>query len=129
MEPACLLEKTISVPVIFILEAIFSNLSQLFHGGYGSLLVTHKDQIVELPPDSELLGWSSYCPNSMFLTGGRFLGIQPHPEFEVPSVRELILSRTLRIGEDKVNRAMETIDGPADSLIVARWILNFLGKE
>jgi GMP synthase-like glutamine amidotransferase len=92
------------------------------------LLVTHKDQVVELPPASELLGWSSYCPNAMFLTGERFLGIQPHPEFEVPYARELILSRTLRIGEDRVNRAMETIDNPADSLDVARWILNFLGN-
>ncbi len=91
-----------------------------------NLLVTHRDQVTKLPPGSELLGLSDYCPNAMFLTGERFLGIQPHPEFEVPYARELILSRTLRIGEEKVNRAMETIDGPANSLDVARWILNFL---
>ncbi len=94
-----------------------------------SLLVTHKDQVTELPPGSRLLGRSGYCPNSMFLAGERFLGIQPHPEFEVPYAGELILSRTLRIGEDKVKRAMETINGPVDSLDVARWILNFLRGE
>ncbi len=90
-----------------------------------NLLVTHRDQVTELPPGSRLLGRSGYCPNSIFLTGERFLGIQPHPEFEVPYARELILSRTLRIGEEKVKRAMETINGPADGLPVAEWIVNF----
>lgn len=94
-----------------------------------NLLVTHKDQVTELPPGSRVLGRSDYCPNSIFLTGERFLGIQPHPEFEVPYAKELILSRTLRIGEEKVNQAMETINRPANNLDVARWTLNFLGES
>lgn len=46
-----------------------------------SLYFIHQDQVVQLPPNAELLGGSDFCPNALFVIGNQVLGIQGYPEF------------------------------------------------
>lgn len=44
-----------------------------------SLVVSHQDQVTQLPPGAETLAGSAFCPIGMFTVGEHFLGIQGHP--------------------------------------------------
>ena len=47
------------------------------------LAVNHGDQVVELPPDAELLSTSDFCANDAFAIGDKILAFQGHPEFTI----------------------------------------------
>lgn len=90
-----------------------------------NLIVSHLDQVCRLPEGSEVLGTSEYCPNSMFIVGDRFLGIQGHPEFTHPYADALLLARLERIGPDVVQKARKSLETEVHREIIARWIENF----
>ena len=91
-----------------------------------SLIVSHLDQVCDLPEGSEVLGTSEHCPNAMFALGDHFLGIQGHPEFTPAYVEALMLSRLDRIGRSTVEEARKTLGGKVHREIITRWIENFL---
>lgn len=90
-----------------------------------SLIVSHRDQVCRLPEGSEVLGTSAYCPNSMFMVGDHFLGIQGHPEFTAAYTDALILSRLEKIGKTKAEHARESLKEEVQSDVITRWIENF----
>ncbi|MCO5560386.1 hypothetical protein L7F22_014001 [Adiantum nelumboides] len=57
------------------------------------VIESHQDQVLELPPDAELLGFSEKTPFEIFGVGNHILGIQGHPEFDVDVVMDIIESR------------------------------------
>lgn len=57
------------------------------------VIESHQDQVLELPPDAELLGFSERTPFEVFGVGNHILGIQGHPEFDVDVVMDIIESR------------------------------------
>lgn len=90
-----------------------------------NLIVSHLDQVCELPEGSEVLGTNEHCPTSMFMVDEHFLGIQGHPEFSAAYAEALILSRVERIGKNVVEEARKTLQEKSDSEIITRWIVNF----
>lgn len=94
-----------------------------------SLLVSHQDQVVELPPNSQLLASSGFCPNAAFQVGEYLLGIQGHPEFLSGYSQALMDSRIRQIGPDKVASASATLNQPVDDQLVAEWIVRFMKKS
>ncbi len=90
-----------------------------------NLIVSHRDQVCELPGGSEVLGTNEHCPTSMFMVDEHFLGIQGHPEFTAPYAEALLLSRVEKIGRSMVEEARKTLQEKADSEIITRWIVNF----
>ncbi|NQZ55947.1 MAG: hypothetical protein HRT88_00510 [Lentisphaeraceae bacterium] len=93
------------------------------------VLVSHRDQILELPQDSVLLAGNKHCPNAMYQTGQHFLGIQGHPEFTVEYALALMNSRSEDIGDDILIRARESLSTAADAKLLAKWIMSFLEKN
>lgn len=91
-----------------------------------NLLYTHQDQVTELPPGALWLGGNAHCPIAAFELEGRFLGIQGHPEFEVPYLDALMTSREKRIGRKVVAQARTTLEQEIHNAQVMRWIGNFL---
>ncbi len=91
-----------------------------------NLQYMHQDQVIEMPEDSVLLGRSDHCPIAMFRTGRTMLGIQAHPEFDRNYVDALLGDRIERIGKDRVSDAQARLDVPADSSLIAGWIVEFL---
>ena len=94
---------------------------------YG-VFVSHQDQVVTLPAGAQQLARNAHCPNSMFVIDECFLGIQGHPEFTGEFARDLAAGRAEIYGEKTLTAAMATYDLPVDSVLVARWILQFLTR-
>ncbi|MCU1453741.1 MAG: glutamine amidotransferase class [Acidimicrobiales bacterium] len=91
-----------------------------------TLVASHEDQVVELPPGAQLLATAAYCPNAMFAIGPRALGLQPHPEFPAALSRRLTVLRRDLIGAEASAAALASLDAPLDRDLVAGWIARFL---
>jgi GMP synthase (glutamine-hydrolysing) len=89
------------------------------------LIFTHKDQIETLPPESKVLGGNDHCEYSVITLGSHFLGIQGHPEFTAPFVKELLQSRLELIGHEAVEEAEKTLVQQTDEAVVTQWMVKF----
>lgn len=94
-----------------------------------NLLMMCQDQVQVLPPDAQVLATAADCPVAMFQVGQRMLGVQAHPEFTVPYEEALMRSRVERIGETKTQQGLESLSQPLDSVLVARWIVEFVASR
>lgn len=95
-----------------------------------SLYFVHQDQVVELPPDAELLGGNEFCPNIFYTIGNQVLGIQGHPEFSRELMTEIIEGRLARVGKALHRAALKSLDErETDNQRFAEWIVNFLIAE
>jgi GMP synthase-like glutamine amidotransferase len=92
------------------------------------LLVSHQDQVVELPPGAELVATSEHAPIAVFRRG-RVLGIQGHPEFVPAYADALMRGRIERIGRPTVEAARATLATPTDHAAVATWLGGFLAQD
>ena len=95
-----------------------------------SLLVSHQDQVVKLPPGAELIASNAFCLNAGFQIGESVLTFQGHPEFSVEYLKYIMNNRREIIGEETYSLALLSIKQPADQELVAQWLVNFikLGK-
>jgi len=91
-----------------------------------SLLYSHRDQVIDLPPGAELLATHDFCPNSMFVIGSHMFAFQGHPEFVKGYSNALMNFRRQMVGEDKYQKGIESLSRELDSPTIGRWILNFL---
>lgn len=90
------------------------------------LLVSHQDQIVELPAGGEVLAENAHCPISMFQAGESFLGIQGHPDFTKEYARALMYMRQESIGKECLEKADETLVENLDAGLIVSWIVHFI---
>ena len=86
----------------------------------------HADQVLKLPPESEVLARAEHCEVAMFRVGDTMLGIEGHPEFPASYVEALLKDRKTRIGEQRVNEALAHVNEPTHDSVVAQWITNFI---
>jgi GMP synthase-like glutamine amidotransferase len=94
-----------------------------------ALYFINQDQVVELPPDVELLAGSEACPNAMYCVDGRILSIQGHPEQPLEAMRDftrrMLEDRTLSQADGRAS--FDSMDsGEPDSILFANWIHSFL---
>lgn len=89
------------------------------------LLVSHQDQVLDLPPGSERLISSEFCPNFGFRTR-TLIGVQGHPEFKPEYSRALAEARRDSIGSERVDIALATLDGPLNADAVLGWLASEL---
>ncbi|NRA71006.1 MAG: GMP synthase [Gammaproteobacteria bacterium] len=92
------------------------------------LVVSHQDQISQLPPDSQVLVSNAFCPYAMVQVGDHFLGIQGHPEFSRDYSLALMNSRKDRIPSAVITDGAATLVQPTDAILATQWILNFLAQ-
>ena len=87
--------------------------------------VSHQDQVVVQPPESEVLAASAFSPFGVLgYTDQPALSMQFHPEFEPDFARALIETRRERLpGADA---AIASLSAPDDRARVAGWIRRFL---
>ena len=88
--------------------------------------VSYKDQIIELPPESETLASNSHCRHFMISVGQHFLGIQGHPEASKQYIETLIRSRVESIGESTLIDGIDSLKSEVHSDVLSHWTLNFL---
>lgn len=93
------------------------------------LLVSHQDQVVQLPAGAQLLAGNDFCPHAMFQMGDNILCTQAHPEFKPSYAETLINKRRDDIGEQRAQQAVHSLQLPTDHLVVAQWLSVFLNKN
>ena len=91
-----------------------------------SMRVSHQDQVVEMPKDSQLIAGSEFCPIAGFQTGEHFLTMQGHPEFSKEYSAALINKCIDRIGEDVSKTGLNTLKKPVDADDVGGWMVTFI---
>lgn len=91
-----------------------------------SLVVSHQDQVTELPDGAELVAESDFCPNAAFRIDDYILTFQGHPEFTKTYSEVLILLRKQKLGPKVFKEGLKSLKKPIESEIILQWIINFL---
>ncbi|OUR73776.1 GMP synthase [Marinomonas sp. 42_23_T18] len=96
------------------------------HKAEMKLIVSHQDQVVQLPEGSQVLAASDFCPAYMYQVGECFLSVQGHPEFSKAYSNDLMESRRDRISHDVIEAGQASLEQDVDDELMTRWIINFL---
>lgn len=91
-----------------------------------NLIISHQDQVVELPEEAEVLAGNDFCPYYMLQIGSHLLTIQGHPEFTKDYSRDLMLSREDTLNEDEFMRGMDSLQLHKDDQLIAQWMMRFI---
>lgn len=94
-----------------------------------SLIVSHQDQVTQLPEGSRILAGHAFCPYDIVRIGQHILTFQGHPEFEPGYARALMQIRREQLGESTYREGMASLSAPIQSDIATAWMLRFLGRE
>jgi GMP synthase-like glutamine amidotransferase len=88
----------------------------------------HQDQVVDVPEGGRVLGGSDFCPNAIIAYGDTALTFQGHPELSVPWMRDAAIHRMKGIAPEAVLAQAEQSfrDKSSDSVLIAKWIVQFL---
>lgn len=89
------------------------------------LIVSHKDQVTQLPAGAELLATSEFCPNASFKIGEHILTFQGHPEFSKAYSQDLMIMRQDILG-DKYEPGIASLVHGHDNKLIGTWIVNFI---
>lgn len=92
-------------------------------------IVSHKDQVTELPADAELLATSEFCPNAMFQIQEHILTFQGHPEFHKPYSRALMDWRREILGEDVYSTGVASLKQEIHGDVLAQWMIRFIADQ
>ena len=90
------------------------------------VLVSHRDQVVEVASGARVLAGSDFCPNAVCQVGNRILSFQGHPEFVNDYSRELIEYRREAIGEETYREGLASLGELPATRRMAGWIVAFL---
>jgi GMP synthase-like glutamine amidotransferase len=102
-----------------------SALAQDWQDGPLSMLVSHQDQVLELPAGAQLLASNAHCPIAAYTVDEHVFCVQGHPEFVEDYSAFLLAQRKHLLGEDLVARATDSLQHGHDGLQVARMMVAF----
>jgi GMP synthase-like glutamine amidotransferase len=91
-----------------------------------SLLVSHQDQVLELPHRAVLLASNAHCPIAAYALGETVFCVQGHPEFVVQYSAHLLECRRARLDEHLYHAAIGSLQQDHDGLQVARMMVAFV---
>jgi GMP synthase-like glutamine amidotransferase len=94
-----------------------------------SLLVSHQDQVLELPEEATLLASNNHCPIAAYSVGDEVFCVQGHPEFEAGYSSFLLEKRRDRLGEPMYTSAMASLQHGHDGLSVAKMMIAFVEDQ
>ena len=94
-----------------------------------NLLISHQDQVVELPEGAEILASNHFCPFYMLQIGNN-LTVQGHPEFSKEYARVVLEEdRKAILDAPRYEAGLKSLDLEKDDVIVAQWITQFLQQK
>jgi len=93
-----------------------------------ALLVSHQDQVLELPPKATLLASNDHCPVGAYAVDDSVFCVQGHPEF-VPEYSSFLLNRRKdRLG-DLYQKGMDSLPLGHNGPDVARMMIAFVERN
>ncbi len=91
-----------------------------------SLIVSHKDQVVQLPKNATLIAGSRFCPYAAFYIGQHIFTTQGHPEFSKEYSAALMQYRRKILGNNLHQAGLDSLERPTDEITFTRWMINFV---
>jgi len=91
-----------------------------------NILVSHQDQITELPDGTTLIAENDFCPFFIVQWGNHFLSIQGHPEWNTDYSRTLINDRKAIIPAERIKTALNSLQIAPDNALFVRLIMEFV---
>ncbi|MBJ9975691.1 amidotransferase [Pseudomonas sp. S75] len=91
-----------------------------------TLLISHQDQVTQLPEGATLIASSDFCPNAAYHIGDQVLCFQGHPEFVHDYSRALLDARQDRLGNEVYNQAVASLSTAHQGDLVGEWMLRFI---
>ncbi len=91
-----------------------------------SLLVSHRDQVLELPENAVLLASNAHCPVAGYAVGEEVFCVQGHPEFVSEYSAFLMGKRRKMLGEDLYGAGVKSLENAHDGLQIARMMKSFV---
>lgn len=91
-----------------------------------SLLVSHRDQVLELPENAVLLASNAHCPVAGYAVGEEVFCVQGHPEFVSEYSAFLMGKRRDMLGEDLYGAGVKSLEDAHDGLHIARMMKSFV---
>jgi len=92
------------------------------------LLISHQDQVTELPPQATRLASSDFCANAAYRIGDQVLCFQGHPEFVADYSRALMEVRQQQFAEPVYRRARESLEREHHGKTVGEWMMRFVAN-
>ena len=90
------------------------------------LLAMHQDQVIEKPPEAEIVASNDFCKMAGLAYKNRALSFQPHPEFSHEFMEDLIKSRAgTVIPNDQADPALKDVYAANDSNEYSQRIADF----
>jgi len=91
-----------------------------------SLLVSHQDQVLELPKGATLVASSDFCPVAAFTVGNDVFCVQAHPEFDAGFSQFLLDEQRERMGEAEYAATSQSVLAGHEGADIARMVVAFL---
>lgn len=94
-----------------------------------NLVVSHHDQVSQLPQGIEVLASSDFCPYYMLQYRGHMMSVQGHPEFSKAYSSALMDKRANLIPAARIREGKVSLEEEVHDVLMMRWIVNFLNDE
>jgi GMP synthase-like glutamine amidotransferase len=94
--------------------------------GHLALLVSHQDQVLELPENATLLASNAHCPIGAYALGEAVFCVQGHPEFVEDYSAFLMGRRRDALGEGLYTAGVNSLHHGHDGLKLARTMVAFV---
>ena len=91
-----------------------------------SLLVSHQDQVLELPKGATLVASSAFCPVAVFTVGQEVFCVQAHPEFDAGFSQHLLDEKRASMGEKQYAAYSQSLLAGHEGADLARMVVAFL---
>lgn len=91
-----------------------------------NLLVSHQDQIMELPEQATVIAESEFCPYFVVQWNEHFFSVQGHPEWSRDYSRALMNNRRAIIPAERIERGCDSLSTAPDNALVVQWMLDFV---
>jgi GMP synthase-like glutamine amidotransferase len=90
-----------------------------------NLLVSHQDQVTQLPPNVDLIASSDFCPHYMIGKGNHMLAVQGHPEFSLAFEQRLLERKKNLVSAEVYQAAQRSLERRLDSSDAMKWFATF----
>lgn len=94
-----------------------------------SLLISHRDQVLSLPPGADNLLGNDFCPYAAYYIPGRVLCFQGHPEFTRDYQRALLTYREGDISPEQMQTVVASLSTEHQGERIAHWMCDFLDSR
>ncbi len=91
-----------------------------------NLIVSHKDQVVQLPENATVIAGSRFCPYAAFYIGQHIFTTQGHPEFSKEYSAALMQYRRETLGSNLYQTGLDSLERPTDEIAFTHWMINFM---